>query len=47
MDKIDTDRFYTVPDSAERAPRAPHGAGVMLAIVTGTLCWAGLFLLFI
>lgn len=30
----------------QRPERAPDGAGVMLAVLAGTLCWAGLFALF-
>lgn len=27
--------------------RLPNGAGVLLAVTTGTLCWVGLFALFL
>ncbi len=47
MDHVNSVSLYSVPDSAERAPRAPHGAGVVFAIAAGTLCWVGLFLLFV
>lgn len=30
----------------QRSGRAPDGAGVMLAVLAGTLCWAGLFAIF-
>lgn len=30
-----------------RPERAPHGVGVMIAVMAGTLCWAGLFALFL
>ena len=30
-----------------RRDRAPHGAGVVLAVTAGTLCWAGLIALFL
>ncbi|MCC6001822.1 MAG: hypothetical protein JJU19_13315 [Pararhodobacter sp.] len=47
MSKIDSAEVFDLPVNDQSRDGAPNGAGVVLAVVTGTLFWAGLILLFI